>query len=193
MKMLVLKYLAAAGFTAFAFVACGGGSSSSGGGTDVPANDFDVAPFVSECGGLGMGTGTKAPSPDPLTYCDAEHLFWQYNADLKTIGLTNSRVVLNCCGDHSVTVTRDGETVVFTEIDAPKGGTRCKCECVFDYAAVVSPVETGMTSLRIVRNVTDADPPTKIVWEGTLDLSPGAGQVVVNTDSADPWCVPPMP
>jgi hypothetical protein len=143
-----------------------------------------------------MATGTKAPSPDPVTYCDAEHLFWQYNAELKTIGLTNSRVILNCCGDHSVELTRDGETVVFTETDAPKastGGARCKCNCVFDFAAVAAPIEPGITSWRIVRNVTDAQPATTIVWEGTLDLSAGAGQVVVSTSSADPWCTPPVP
>lgn len=196
MKTLVLKYMATVAFTAVAFAACGGGGGG-GGSTDVPENDLDVAPLLSECGGfVAGGTGAKIPQPDPATYCEAERLLWNYDAANKTLGLTNSRIQLNCCGDHSVKVTRDGETVVFTEIDAPQasaGGTRCKCNCVFDYAADVSPIETGMTSLRIVRNVTDADPPTKIVWEGKLDLSTGMGEVVVSTESAEPWCTPQMP
>ncbi len=192
MKKLVLKYALAVGFTAVSFVACGGGGAS----TETPAADFEVAPLISECGGfVAGGTGAKIPQPDPATYCDAERLLWNYDATSKTLGLTNARVQLNCCGDHSVKVTRDGETVVFTEIDAPQasaGGARCKCNCVFDYAADVSTIEAGPTALRIVRNVTDALPAT-IVWEGMLDLSAAAGEVVVSTDSADPWCTPPTP
>jgi hypothetical protein len=193
MKTLVLKYVVTVAFSALAFAACGGG----GGGTEVPANDFEIAPLVSECGGfVAGGTGAKIPQPDPATYCDAERLLWNYDAANKTLGLMNSRIQLNCCGDHSVKVTRDGETVVFTEIDAPPasaGGARCKCNCVFDYAADVLPIENGMTALRIVRNVTDSDPPTKTVWEGTLDLAAGTGEVVVTTDSAEPWCTSSMP
>lgn len=199
MKKLVLKYVAATAWTALALVACGGGESSNntgGGGSGAAANDFTVAPLLSDCGGfVAAGTAPKVPQPDPATYCDAERLLWNYDAGSKTLALTNSRIVLNCCGDHSVQVTRDGETVVFTETDAPKGGpggTRCKCECVFDYAADVSPLDAGMTALRIVRNVTD-NPPAKTVWEGMLDLSMTTGDVVVTTDTAAPWCTPPMP
>jgi hypothetical protein len=193
MRKLVLKYVTTFGFTALSFIACGGG----GAGNETPSADFDVAPLISECGGfVAGGTGAKIPQPDPATYCDAERILWNYDAATKTLGLTNARIQLNCCGDHSVKVSRDGDTVVFTEVDAPQaaaGGARCKCNCVFDYAADVSTIETSATSLRIVRNVTDAQPAVKTIWEGTLDLSAGAGEVVVSTDSADPWCVPPAP
>jgi hypothetical protein len=194
MKTLVLKYALAIGFTALSIVACGGGGGEN---PDPPATDFDVVPLISECGGFVKGgTGAKIPQPDPATYCDAERLLWNYDTATKTLGLTNSRVQLNCCGDHSVKVTRDGETVVFTEIDAPQaaaGGARCNCNCVFDYASDVSPIETGVAPLRIVRNVTDAQLSTITVWEGMLDLSAGAGEVVISTDSAEPWCMPPAP
>jgi hypothetical protein len=194
MKSLVLKYAAAFGWVVLSFVACGGGTE---GGTNETPADYEVAPLISECGGfVAGGTGAKIPQPDPATYCDAEKLLWNYDASTKTLGLTNSRITLNCCGDHSVRATKDGETLVFTEVDAPQasaGGARCKCNCVFDYAADISTVDGPMASLRIVRNVTDADPATQIVWEGTLDLAPGAGEVVINTASADPWCTPPVP
>lgn len=192
MKIPDLKYSLALGFAGFLFLACSGGEG--GGSTSSPTPDFTVAPLISECGGfVAGGTGAKIPQPDPATYCDAERLLWNYDASSKTLGLTNARIQLNCCGDHSVKVDKDGDTVVFTEVDAPKDGSRCKCECVFDYAADVSTLESGMTALRIVRNVTDAQPATEIVWEGTLDLSAGMGEVIVSTDSAAPWCVPPAP
>jgi hypothetical protein len=190
-----LKYIAAFAWTVLLVAAC---ETSPGGGgmTETPA-DYEVAPLVSECGGfVAGGSGAKIPQPDPATYCDAEKLLWNYDAATKTLGLTNSRIILNCCGDHSVKATKDGETLVFTEVDAPQaaaGGARCKCNCVFDYAADISAVDGPMTSLRIVRNITDADPATQTVWEGTLDLAPGSGEVVINTMSADPWCMPPVP
>jgi hypothetical protein len=196
MNKLVLKYAAGFGWLVLAFAACGGGGGTNEGPNPAPS-DYEVAPLISDCGGfVAGGTGAKIPQPDPATYCDAEKLLWNYDATSKTLGLTNSRITLNCCGDHSVRVTKDGETVVFTEVDAPQaanGGTRCKCNCVFDYAADISTIEAATTPLRIVRNVTDAQPDTQTVWEGTLDLSLGTGEVVINTANADPWCVPPAP
>lgn len=195
MKKLVLKAAFAMSFTGMMVMACGGGEG--GGNTNPPAPDFTISPLISECGGfVSGGTGAKIPKPDPTTYCDAERLLWNYDAASKTLGLTNSRIQLNCCGDHSVKVHLDGETVVFTEMDAPQaatGGARCHCSCVFDFASDVSTVEVGMTSLRIVRTVTDANPSTTTVWEGMLDLSLGAGEVVVSTETAEPWCMPPVP
>lgn len=192
MHKLVLKSVAAVGFTGLSFVACGGSA-----GMETPAPDFDVAPLLSACGGFVAGsTGVLIPKPDPATYCDAERLLWNYDIPSKTLSFTNSRIQLNCCGDHSVEAKLDGATVVVTEVDAPQvsaGGARCKCNCVFDYAAEISPVENGMTAFRIVRNVTDAQPPMEIVWEGSLDLSAASGEVIISTASAEPWCASAMP
>ncbi len=191
MNLLGLKHVGAVIVSALAIAACSGNVS---GGDETPPSDFDVAPQISACGGfVGGNPGAKIPPPDPTTYCNAERLLWNYDASTKTLGLTNSRILLNCCGDHSITVTKDGDTVVFTETDAPENGTRCKCMCVYDYASDVSPIETGILSFRIVRNVTDAQPAVTTVWEGTLDLSAGTGEVVVNTDDVGGWCTPSMP
>ena len=192
MNKRLLKYVPMVGFSGLAFMACGGN-----GGPDKPVPDFDVSPMLSECGGFVVGmTGTTIPEPDPTTYCEAERLLWKYDAASKTLSFNNTRVQLNCCGDHSVEANLDGATIVVTEIDAPKasaGGARCKCNCVFDYAAQISPVENGPNALRIFRNVTDAIPSTQIVWEGSLDLAASSGEVTISTASADPWCTPPMP
>jgi hypothetical protein len=187
-----LKSVPAVGLFGLAFMACGGNE-----GPDKPVADFDVAPMLSECGGFAAGsTSVMIPEPEPATYCDAELLLWNYDAPSKTLSFNNSRIQLNCCGDHSVMANLEGATVVVTEVDAPQsstGGTRCKCNCVFDYAAQISPVENGPRPLRIVRNVTDSTPPTQIVWEGSLDLSASSGEVTISTASADPWCTPPAP
>ncbi|MBK9263987.1 MAG: hypothetical protein IPM54_29820 [Polyangiaceae bacterium] len=185
------KHIGAAFLTAILIASCSGENSghSSSGGNPAPA-EFDVAPSISECGGF-INSGAKIPMPDAATYCDAERLLWNYDAATKTLGLTNARIMLNCCGDHSVNVTRDGDTLVFTEVDAPEaaaGGARCHCMCVFDYAADIIPVESGSISIRVVRDVTDA-PPSKIAWEGTIDTSAGEGEVIINSESAEPWCM----
>jgi hypothetical protein len=193
MNLLWLKRGGAVVMAVFSIAACSG-SGSGGGGDDTPLSDFNLAPQISACGGfVGENPGAKIPPPDPTTYCNAERLLWNYDASTKTLGLTNSRVLLNCCGDHSITVTKDGDTVVFTETDAPENGTRCKCMCVYDYASDVSPIDQGILAFRLVRNVTDVQPAVTTVWEGTLDLAAGMGEVAVNTDDVGPWCTPGMP
>ncbi len=187
---LTSKHIGAALLSIVTIAACSGdmtGTSTSG--TNPPPSDFTVAPAISPCG--GFKAGAKIPPSDPTTYCDAERLLWNYDATTKTLGVSNARVVLNCCGDHSIKVSKDGDVIVYTEIDAPEaaaGGARCGCECVFDYAADISPVEPGMVSLRIVRDVTDA-PPATTPWEGFIDTSTGQGSIIVSMESADPWCM----
>lgn len=188
---LTWKYVGALLVTITTIAACGGdntGNTSTG--TNPPPSGFEVTPQISACGGF-IASGAKIPKPDPATYCDAERLLWNYDASTKTLGITNARILLNCCGDHSVEVSRTGDTIVFKEVDAPEaaaGGTRCACECVFDYAADITSVEPGNISIRVLRNVTDA-PPEATVWEGMIDTSAGEGEVVVSMESADPWCM----
>jgi hypothetical protein len=182
---------------ALCFLACGsdvdGGSSG-----DPPGPSLDVSPSISACGGfLGDGSGAKIPPP-PTPYCDAERLLWNYDAATRTLGLLNSRMQLNCCGQHSIAVTLEGNVHVVTETDAPEklsdgSEARCGCMCVFDYAADVSPVEMSTISMRIVRNVTDQNPAVTVVWEGMLDLSEVSGTVVTSTQSAENWCTEPPP
>jgi len=70
---------------------------------------------VSPCGGFTASLAQKrAPS-----YCDAEVLEWTYAKG--TLKLLDKRVVLNCCGNHSVKITQENGTTVITEVDAPQG------------------------------------------------------------------------
>jgi hypothetical protein len=192
-----MKYLAFLGsllLSATSFLACGGGGGSSGSGAD-PGPSLEVSPSISACGGfVGSGSSMKIPpSPDPATYCDAERLLWNYDAAARTLGLLDARVQLNCCGQHSIDVEVVDGVHVVTETDAPEklpdgDEARCNCMCVFDYAADVTPVDGSVISMRVLRNVTDQTPALTVVWEGTLDLSAGSGEVVVSSASAEPWC-----
>jgi hypothetical protein len=198
MRTLGLRGLGAVFFTALVFVACGGGGGGSGGSGDVPTG-LDVTPSLSECGGfLGGGTGTTIPPPpDKATYCEAERILWNYDAATKTLGFLNARMMLNCCGIHTISAEFDGGTYVIRENDAPEmtpsGPARCGCMCVFDYAADVSPVEGGVIKLEVHRHVTDQEPALTMPWQGTIDLAAGSGELIVSTESAEPWCTSNLP
>jgi hypothetical protein len=177
-------------FALLAVAACG-----DDGGTPPPSG-LEVTEAISACGGfLHDGTSPKGPpSPDPTTYCDAERLLWSYDVPAKTLSLLDARILLNCCGDHSIEVAKDGETYVLTEVDDPEGGsTRCKCVCVYDYAADLSPIEPGVLALRIVRRVKEQTPPSVTIWEGSLDLSKGEGQVILEDKPIEGICSAPAP
>jgi hypothetical protein len=66
---------------------CGGPSGQPDTGT-IPQS-FQV----SECGGFAQAGGILLG--DPLGYCDAEVLHWQYDPDLSRLSLTDARAALN--------------------------------------------------------------------------------------------------
>lgn len=154
---------------------------SGGGGSE--ALDLTKNVEISECGGFEprSGSGDSGDYDTPPPYCDAEVLYWSYDAARQELSFNNSRVELNCCGDHGVIVTEQGGTITVTEIDEPEGGAgRCNCMCVFDFAAIAAPVALGSVEVELVRHVTDGGQPN-VVWQGTLDLAEGSGFEVVDT------------
>jgi hypothetical protein len=174
----------------FALASCSSSSTSNTSG-DPAGSSLNLRPQISECGGFAAqaSPAIDPPQPDPTTYCEAERLLWVYDAAAGSLGLTNSRVTLNCCGDHSMTIADEGGTYVVTERDAPvDGDARCGCDCVFDFGISADPIPAGVIRVRLVRDVTDNDPPIATVWEGTLDLAEGQGSITIDTSSAEPWC-----
>ncbi len=145
---------------------------------------------VSACGGFESSGGSLFG--DPLPYCAAEVLHWRYQAAGQTLKLADARVLLNCCGDHSLSVEFKDGVYLFTETDAPEDGWgRCSCMCVFDFTVEVEGIAAGIIQAKIVRVVTDDPGWSKDVWEGLIDLSDGSGQVVIDDSSVDPWCTEP--
>ncbi len=142
---------------------------------------------VSTCG--GFTTGRQNNPSYSGDYCAAEVLDWTYDAKAGKLTLTDNRALLNCCGDHSVKVTKQGAGYVITETDAPEqGGGRCLCMCVFDFAVTIKSLKAGLIPITLVRDVTDDTTGPKTVFTGTLDLSKAAGAKVLSKKDVSPWC-----
>lgn len=169
--------------------ACGGNDPSE---TPDPSA-VQAASSVSDCGGFQergkSNAGASAPAPTP--YCDAEALRWTYDAISGTLILSDERILLNCCGDHSVKVSEQSGVFVVHQKDEPEGaagGARCGCMCVFDYKTTLTGVSGSSIDIEIVREVTDEGSGVKAVWSGTLDLTKAAGEIVIDKTDVGPWC-----
>lgn len=163
--------------------ACGGGD---GGGGEPAFKD----PLTSECGGLGNAV-LALTSGD---YCAAEVLDWAFDAETGELSLLHQRTTLNCCGLHSVSATWNGDQLVVDAVDEPESmGARCSCMCVFDFGLTVVNVPVGAAPQGLFwrETVTDAseqeDGGVRVVFDGTLDLSQGAGRIVLD-DTPSMWC-----
>jgi len=112
-----------------------------------------------------------------------------YEADTQLLKLADARVLLNCCGDHSMTMEMQAGVYVFTEYDAPEGGWgRCGCMCVFDYTLEAQGIPNGKIQLKIIREITDDNQGPRVVFEGELDLSFESGAIVIDETDLGAWC-----
>ena len=145
---------------------------------------------ISECGGF-VRPAVWTPG-DLAGYCDAEMLYWSYVAETGSLSLSNTRVILNCCGKHSMRIAGENGTYHVTEVDAPEfGDARCDCMCVFDFNLDASDIPSGTIQLTATRRVTDdEEAPVRAVFDGALDLTPGQGAEVIDTTDLEGWCDP---
>ncbi|MFC1654980.1 hypothetical protein ACFL2F_04155, partial [Myxococcota bacterium] len=142
---------------------------------------------VSACGGFAANGGSIFI--DPPEYCSAEVLHWLYEPGTQTLKLADARVLLNCCGDHSMTMELQAGVYVFTEWDAPEGGWgRCGCMCVFDYTIQVTGIPQEVINIRIDRDVSDWPEATGTVYTTQLDLTLGSGFEIIDDEPVDIWC-----
>ncbi|HUU02219.1 MAG TPA: hypothetical protein VM425_12315 [Myxococcota bacterium] len=161
---------------------CGGYNSGPGSITSQTSE-------VSDCGGFAK-QGDALFDVDPA-YCQAEMLLWQYDQGSATLRLANTRVLLNCCGDHSVKIEEQEDFYLVTERDAPEsqaGGARCSCMCVFDFSIEAAGISTGVIRLQLVRQVTDDADSSGVIFDGELDLTAGSGSIVIDDTDVYPWC-----
>lgn len=167
---------------------------------------------VSACGGFGAEQSQKAdfgedeapapgaqpaPGEQASAYCAAERLDYAYDALSGALKLTNARVMLNCCGEHSVKLEQQADgRYELREVDAPElvdiGGeqqpSRCHCMCPFDFELQADNIPAGTLEITIVREVTDRDAPTEEVFVGKLDLSQPSGSLVVDDQPVLGFC-----
>ncbi|MBW2731225.1 MAG: hypothetical protein JRH20_02465 [Deltaproteobacteria bacterium] len=139
---------------------------------------------ISECGGFGQLSAEQPAS----TYCDAEVIEWRHDPATSTLKIVNKRVLLNCCGEHSMSAAWEGETLVLKELDVPtEAGGRCRCECTFDFEITIDNIASPLLSVRVEREVVQPDE-QKTVIRATLDLGEGNGSLVVDNTNLGSLC-----
>ena len=153
---------------------------------NISVKDFSV----SECGGFDSSTKRAASdilfTRDASTYCDAERLHWLYDENTHTLKVMNSRVLLNCCGEHEITAVNDNSIIVIKENDQPVNGKgRCRCMCVYDFFIEISGISQGEITLKLDMTVDDA---TLNKWEGEIDFGKGNGVIVIDDEPLDYEC-----
>ena len=149
-----------------------------------PTPSFDGE--SSDCGGFPMDDEEPTDSDD---YCDAEMLRWDYDAESGSLTLTDERVLLNCCGIRDISLELVEGVYVITETDEPEAeGARCDCACVFDFSLLARGIPAGSIQVQLKRQETDVTEEPVLVWEGSLELSLGAGEVEVDTTDVGMWC-----
>ncbi len=153
-----------------------------------PGTTLTQQSAISDCGGF-LSPNMKNPLGDQVTYCAAERLHFEYNAVTESLLVANNRVLLNCCGDHTMHATLEDGVYVLRERDAPEfGDARCGCMCVFDFTVDVQGIPEGVVPIRVEREVTDGEDGNEIIFEGALDLTAGAGSIEIDTTDVEPWC-----
>jgi hypothetical protein len=156
--------------------------------TTDPGETLTQQAAISECGGF-TGVNMKNPLGDPATYCAAEMLHFEYDAAAESLLVANNRILLNCCGDHTMRATLENGVYVLREQDAPEfGDARCGCMCVFDFTVDVQGIAAGVIPIRVEREVTDGEGGNEVIFEGDLDLSAGSGSIEIDPTDVEPWC-----
>jgi len=140
----------------------------------------------SSCGGFKT-VESRSGAGQEDDYCMAEKLAWTYDRDSQVLSLTNFRIGLNCCGDHSMWVEEEPEGYVIHERDDLHGGvSRCGCSCVYDFSVAVEEFNQGSYHFRIVRTEAllkedGVEFDIKEIWSGDIDLSIGSGVVEIDS------------
>ena len=75
---------------------------------------------VSECGGFESPEKRMVNdipiTRDISTYCDSENLQWLYDENTLTLSVLNSRVLLNCCGEHDITASYEKRAIMLSVV-----------------------------------------------------------------------------
>lgn len=115
---------------------------------------------------------------DPSTYCNAERLHWLYDKNTETLSVLNSRILLNCCGDHTISASFEKDVLLIAEDDQPVDGTlRCDCVCIFDFFIEITGISSDVITLRLDLKVDDT---TVKKWEGEINLGKESGEIIID-------------
>jgi hypothetical protein len=141
---------------------------------------------ISECGGFQTKRKhTRMEDKD----CSDERLVWHYDQNSHTVVFLNRDVWLNCCGEHTITITFQDDPGVFVihEIDAPVSisaseTSRCLCMCFFAFQIKLPDIPPDTISVQLYRYITDNNESQRLVWQGKLDLKQGNGDELIQAN-----------
>ena len=169
----------------FGIIVSSCGQNSSGGVRQDEIGKLEVNPKVSECGGFEPAGKVPSSRQTDVGDCRDELLHWSYDSNARTVTFLNKNVRLNCCGERSVGITMDEATgrYAIRESDTPLGEGRCLCTCFFDFSVGLSNISAQPIDVELYRHVTDSGPEQHI-WQGTLNLQQGSGEIVTQKDIA---------
>lgn len=159
---------------------------SAGCGETADGGDLAEDIEISDCGGFESGIVTKLPpenDEDPVAECD-QLLIWKYDDSTDVLKIVNSKVQLNCCGVHDVSITLENGEYIYTMLDDQTKGN-CGCDCLFDFSANISDVTENTVKLTVKLSVEIENIDLRDVWSGTLDLTKKNGTVVVRERTGD--------
>ncbi len=170
----------------FGMLAVSCNNESSGITQHADIGKFGVNPQVSDCGGFSAASKTLSSQQMQNDQCRDERLLWQYDPNSRMVTFLNEDVWLNCCGEHSITITLHETTgnYIIRETDAP-AESRCLCMCFFDFTIGLPDMLPESIGVELYRHVTD-DGPEWLVWQGTLELNQGSGEIVIQKNIG--WC-----
>lgn len=151
--------------------------------------DFTEVPAL-----LQMDEVSDCLRQNPVAYCDAEVLHWQYDSGTETLTLRDTRVLLNCCGDHSMQVSwNDGSYTIDEVDDLVEVPARCRCMCVFDFSVTVQGIPDRPVPFKLIRTVTEDPQASGEKKTGELDLGQREGFLIIDESSVEPYCsLPPL-
>ena len=151
-------------------------------GSNITNQQYETSP----CGGFSTTQGFRSDR----AYCDAEVLRFQYDASRGRLELTDSRVLLNCCGLRSFGLSQVGDVFVATETDLPDFDQtdsvegRCRCNCAIDFRLRAEAIPSGVLPFRLDRAIFEQGE-THVIYQGELDLSAGTGEIVIDDQPID--------
>jgi hypothetical protein len=162
--------------------------SASACGSEPPPLRLTDTAFSSECGGHEGQLSALQPAGE---YCDAERIHWSYDGGTGMLKFLHARYETNCCAERLVHAQLDGTEYQIVETELPLYGDEpCGCTCVFDVALDVPiPDEPSIELSVILDGQTAWDKRLDTLWSGTLDLTAGAGEIVLS-DEPSSSCKP---
>jgi hypothetical protein len=118
-----------------------------------------------------------------------EKIIWKYDKKSKTVCFVNQDVLLNSCGQRSVSVSLNEAAGVYEirETDAPEivGGVpgRCRWNSFFDFQTELSGINSKRIKVRLFRSIFEDENPL-LIWEGELNLRSGQGSEFIEDSLA---------